>query len=249
MRPFKINNEKKRIEFIDNRFYQTPNGYVPSVTTILEAYPKDAQFFKWLKENGQEADNIRDEAGRRGSVVHELTEKYDCNELVTFINESGYPRYKMGEWSMFERYVEFTQTHQPKIDIIELHMASEQLGFAGTLDRVISLNGKNILIDIKTSNAIHSTYWLQLSAYMMLLLEHTNKEVKIDEVGILWLNAKTRTIGKKGDVQGKGWQLITKPVEDTHQDWELFKVTKTLWNAINEDIKPKELSYQLSHQK
>lgn len=249
MKPFTINNEQQRIEFIDNRFYRTPNGYVPSVTTILEAYPKDAQFFKWLKENGQEADNIRDEAGRRGSVVHELTERYDCNELVTFINQDGYPKYKMAEWSMFERYVEFTETHKPVIDIIELHMASDELGFAGTLDRVINLNGKNILIDIKTSNAIHNTYWLQLAAYMMLLLEHSNKKAKIDEVGILWLNAKTRTAGKKGDIQGKGWQLVTKPIEELNEYWELFKVTKTLWNAINEDMKPKELFYKLSHKK
>ena len=249
MKAFKINNEKGRIEFIDNRFYQTPNGYVPSVTTILEAYPKDAQFYKWLKENGQEADNIRDEAGRRGSVVHELTERYDCNEEVTFISDSGYPKFKMAEWSMFERYVEFCETHQPQVDLMELHMSSDELGYAGTLDRVIKLNGKTILLDIKTSNAIQDSYWLQLSAYVMLLLEYKSKNIKIDQVAILWLNAKTRTNGKKGDVQGKGWQLITKDIDEMHKYWELFKVTQTLWNALNEDIKPKELSYKLSYKK
>jgi len=87
-------------------FLQKEN-YLPSVTTILEAYPKDASYFKWLKDVGSDADAIRDEAGRRGSVVHELTERYDCNEEITLINDYGTPQYKMLEWSMFERYVEF----------------------------------------------------------------------------------------------------------------------------------------------
>ena len=68
----------------------------------------------------------------------------------------------------------------------------------------------------------------------------------IDEVAILWLNAKTRTEGKKGQVQGIGWQLITK--EDTDKDWELFKATQQLWLAENETAKPKRTTYQLSYQ-
>ncbi len=101
---------KGRIEFVDNRFYATENGnYVPSVTTILEAYPKDAAFFKWLKDVGSDADTIRDEAGKRGSLVHELTEQYDQHQEVTFVNQYGKPKYKMMEWAMFERYIAFVK--------------------------------------------------------------------------------------------------------------------------------------------
>ncbi|MFN9898091.1 MAG: hypothetical protein ACK55Z_04690, partial [bacterium] len=82
---------------------------MPSVTTILEAYPKDASYFKWLKDVGSDADTIRDEAGRRGSIVHELTEQYDSGIECSFISEQGFPKYKMLEWSMFERYVDFIQ--------------------------------------------------------------------------------------------------------------------------------------------
>ena len=245
---FNVDLNKGRIEFIDSRFYATKDGFVPSVTTILEAYPKDASYFKWLKEKGEDADSIRDEAGRRGSVVHELTEKYDCNEECTFINLYGKPQYKMMEWAMFERYVEFCTLYSPIMDIIELHMTSDKLGFAGTLDRVITLNGKTMLIDIKTSNSIYPSYWLQLSAYHRLLKE-TNKKIKVDSVAILWLNAKTRSMGKNGAIQGIGWQLVVKDIKEVEKDWQLFQVTHKLWKALNEDLVPKQLSYQLNYKR
>ncbi len=242
-----FNITKDRIEFIDARFYLSPSGnYVPSVTTILDAYPKDAAFYKWLKDVGQDADTIRDEAGRRGSNVHDMTERYDAGEEVTFINDQGWPAYKMSEWSMFERYVEFSNTIKPTIDMMEAHMISDKLGFAGTLDRVVEIDGEKILLDIKTSNSLQPTHWLQLSAYNELIKENG---VKVDKVGILWLNAKTRTEGKKGAIQGKGWQLVTKDIEVVAEDWEVFQTTYKLWQAINNDIKPRNLSYQLKHQK
>jgi len=246
MKNFTIDNNKGRIEFLDARFYKTSDGFVPSVTTILEAYPKDASYFKWLKDVGSDADVIRDEAGRRGSVVHELTEQYDSNEECSFISEQGYPKYKMNEWSMFERYVDFIQTYKTSIESIELHMTSPELGFAGTLDRLINLNGKSMMIDIKTSNSIYPSYWLQLAAYNELL---KMIDVKVESVGILWLNAKTRTTGKNGAIQGIGWQLISKSIDEIKQDWELFQATHKLWLAMNEDVKPKQISYQLKYKK
>jgi hypothetical protein len=247
MKHFQIDLVKGRIEFTDARFYLSPNGsYVPSVTTILDAYPKDAAFFKWLKDVGQDADSIRDEAGKRGSNVHDLTERYDDGEEVSFLNNNGYPTYKMTEWSMFERYVEFTQTINPIVEMSEVHMISDKLGFAGTLDRIVEINGKKILLDIKTSNSIQPTHFLQLSAYNELIKENG---VKVDQVAILWLNAKTRTEGKKGAIQGKGWQLITKDIKEVKADWQIFQTTYSLWKAINNEIKPRNLSYQLKHKK
>lgn len=245
MKQFQIT--KDRIEFTDARFYLSPSGnYVPSVTTILDAYPKDAAFYKWLKDVGQDADNIRDEAGRRGSNVHELTERYDSGEEVTFINDNGWPAFKMSEWSMFERYVEFSRTINPTIEMMEAHMISATLQFAGTLDRVVDIDGEKILLDIKTSNSIQPTHWLQLAAYNELIKE---TGVKVDKVAILWLNAKTRTEGKKGAIQGKGWQLISKAIDEVANDWEVFQTTYKLWQAINNDIKPRNLSYQIKHKK
>jgi hypothetical protein len=239
---YQINN--KQLTFLDSRFYSTEDGgFVPSVTTILECYPKGAAYYNWLKENGKDADEIRDEAGRRGSVVHKLTEFYDAGYEVSLINPQGQIEYKLNEWAMFERYVNFRNRFQFVTDSIELNIISKELGYAGTIDRIIDMDGEKILLDIKTSNAIYPSYWLQLAAYRSLLMNKAG--IRVNKVAILWLNAKTRTEGKKGDVQGIGWQLITK--DDTDKELQLFNATLNLWAAENTTSKPKSLTYQISH--
>jgi hypothetical protein len=246
MSKFIIDLQARQLTMLDARFYYDEGGnFVPSVTTILEAYPKDAHFFKWLKEVGTDADAIRDEAGRRGSVVHQLTEQYDAGEEVSLLNIDGNLQYKMLEWSMFERYVEFSTRFKPEIIMSEQNFVNSFLGFAGTLDRVIKMNGLTYLIDIKTSNVIHDSYWLQLAAYRELLLQ--NKGMEVDFVGILHLNAKTRTEGKIGAIQGQGWQLIQQ--RDTAKELSLFDKVRDLWLEQNKDAKPKRASYTLTHKK
>lgn len=238
-----IDTTARRLTFLDSRFYLTEDGApIPSVTTILEAYPKDYHFYKWLKENGDDADKLRDAAGRRGTTVHKMTEDYDAGHEVTLLGGDGELNFRLEEWAMFERYVEFSQRFQPEIIMSEQNFISPSLGYAGTVDRIIRMDGKRILMDIKTSNAIHAAYWLQLAAYKELV---TEAGFAVDAVGILWLNAKTRSNGKKGDIQGAGWQLVT--VDDTADHLELFAATKQLWHAQNKDIQPRQLSYQLSH--
>jgi hypothetical protein len=237
-----------RITFLDSRWYYSPNGVpVPSVTTILECYPKTAEYYAWLKRMGEDADTVRDDAGRRGSRVHDMTEKYDNGLEVSLIDsDSGDINMSLYEWCMFERYVEFSTRFPHENTAIEMNVVSELLGYAGTLDRIISLNGKRILVDIKTSNAIYDSYWLQLAAYRTLL---TEIGTEVDEVAILWLNAKTRTDGKKDTIQGSGWQMIFRPLQLHLKDIELFDHTHQLWKAQYEGMAPKQISYQLSHVK
>lgn len=239
-----IDTTLNRVTFLDARFYTTEEGdFVPSVTTILEAYPKGPEYYAWLKRMGEDADSVRDEAGRRGSVVHLLTERYDAGEEVSLMDGNGYIAYKVSEWAMFERYVEFRRRFPFEVIHNELNIIDGGMGYAGTLDRVIEMDGKRLLVDIKTSNAIYPSYWLQLAAYRELLGSVTGEQV--DAVAILWLNAKTRTDGAKGAIQGRGWQMIAR--EDTSRDLTLFNATHQLWLAENARTTPKEVSYFLSH--
>lgn len=247
MRDF-VKIHKDRIEFLDSRYYlhAVTGNFYPSVTTILEAYPKNAQFFEWLKRAGEDADEIRDEAGRKGSVVHQLTEDYDNGKECSILDDYGNAQYKQIEWAMFERYVDFrTRYPQFTIDAIELNYVSVKNGFGGTLDRVFDMDGKKWLVDIKTSNAIHPHYWLQLAAYVAMY-EELNPTTKIDQVGILWLNAKTRTEGAGKSTQGVGWKL-QEPEYSISYYWELFKNIYTTWQHENKNTKPKNISYQLRH--
>jgi hypothetical protein len=240
--------QANRLTYLDSRFYITEaGGYVTSVTTYLEAYPKSASFYEWLKKVGDDADEIRDEAGRKGSAVHDLTERYDNGEEVSLMDENGFIAYKLNEWAMFEKYVEFRTKHETNVLHNELNVVSDKYKMGGTIDRVMVINGKIYLVDIKTSNAVHAHYWLQLSAYKKML-EEKQPDLKLDGVAILWLAAKTRTEGKAGAIQGKGWQLIT--CEDANEQakhWQLFKACQQLWLAENEDQKPRQLTYSLTH--
>jgi hypothetical protein len=246
-KPMQVDTQTNRITFLDTRFYFLPDGTpVPSVTTVLDgAYPKGAQFYEWLKKNGQDSDDIRDEAGRKGSNVHDFTDRYDNGQEVSLLNASGYMNCTLTEWAMFERYVEFSNRIQPEHILIEQNFVSPFLGTGGTVDRVSKINGKKILLDIKTGNAIYPHYFIQLAIYFMLAVE---QGVEVDECVILWLNAKTRTDGKGDAIQGKGWQLI-KPERPLPEYYNTFKHCQALWQEEFGSMVPKEKSYSLTHKK
>ena len=70
------NPSAKQITFCDERFYETKEGnFYPSVTTVLDLYPKGKEFNEWLKRNGQDADVIVMSAADSGSKVHEAIDK------------------------------------------------------------------------------------------------------------------------------------------------------------------------------
>jgi hypothetical protein len=241
-----IDLSSNQLTFLDQRWYSEEGDFFPSVTTYLEAYPKNAQFFEWLKKVGDDADEIRDEAGRRGSVVHSLTERYDLGEEVTILNEQGFIGYKLSEWNMFEKYVEFRKNFQTNILHTELNLVSKKYRMGGTLDRVMTVDGRLLLVDIKTSNMVHPHYWLQTSAYDKMLQEKLG--ITVDGTAILWLNAKTRTEGRKGAIQGKGWQLLMETDRDAiAKHWKLFQACQELWLAENGDSKPRQISYSITH--
>ena len=247
-----INNETGRIEFQDARFYRDSRTgeMVPSVTTLLEAWPKGAAYHEWLKKHGADADEIRDEAGRRGSVVHNLTEQLDFGAHVRMCGEDGSPRYKMLEWAMLERYVDFRKAHKPTIIEVEANLVDSVLGYAGTLDRVLELKGETWIIDIKTSAAVYDHYELQLIAYWNLyrtlrkIPDHQALNIRL---GVLWLSAKTRTDGKGDAVQGKGWQLV-EVSNSKERLMDLWEACRKMWHAVNVNVKPRAISYALAHQ-
>ena len=238
--------KNNQITFTDARFYVDENGeYYPSVTTILEAYPKPYQLLQWMKEMGNKSDEVRDAAGKRGSTVHQITDDYDKGMQIDLLGESGQPRYSMEEWAMFEKYVDFATRFNPVWDFIEQQVICPELKLAGTIDRIGVIDGKKYLVDIKTSNGIYNSYWLQLAAYRQAVF--VNMGIEVDGVAILWLNAKTRTNGKKGDYQGMGWQLVSK--DSSEDDWTLFQAVQKLWIAEHGNETPKSFSYQLTHKK
>ena len=248
-RKYMVDETTNRISFLDARFYKCADGsMVPSVTTLLDAWPKGAQYYEWLKKHGQDSDEIRDEAGRRGSVVHNLTELVDRGGEARMCGDDGSPKFLMSEWAMLERYAEFRKIVAPEIHEIELNMASSKLGYAGTLDRVMVIADEPWIIDIKTSAAVYDHHHLQTAAYLKLYAEARKMPAMMElkfRRGILHLNAKTRSYGKGEAIQGPGWQLVETD-KSLEEDMSLFDACVKLWHATNKNTKPKATSYEIS---
>jgi hypothetical protein len=231
----------QRIDWLDQRFYQYDSQtYLPSVTEILSVYPKGFGFENWLKDVGNNASQIADRAANSGTKVHNAVETIIAGIEVRWADDAGNAQYTLEEWGMINKFYQFLTKHKPEIIASETQIYTLRHGYAGTIDLVIRMNGKTWLVDVKTSNYLHTGYELQLSAYATAWNENTETH-KIDQTGILWLKASTRTEGKKDAIQGPGWQLKTfeRPYE---QAFKVFQHTHEIWKEENPDPKPKIFS-------
>ena len=240
-----FNDEKlKQINCLDERFYSTDGEkFYPSVTTILEVYPKGFGFEQWLKDVGDKAKDIADRAAAFGSKVHDATERLNKGEELSWIEE-GKENYTLEEWKSLLKYSDFWAKTKPELIANEQAYCSEKLGYGGTIDRVVRIIGELWLIDIKTSNYIHTSHELQLAAYAQMWNEF-NPKYEIKNTGILHLKAATRT--KKIDpakniFQGVGWQL--KSFDRHYKDaFKILQHTQAIWKEENPNYKPLNMIY------
>lgn len=240
-----FNGDAKQINVLDERFYESmknPGTYYPSVTTVLEAYVKGYGFYQWLKDVGNNADDIMKRAGDQGINVHNMIESYLKEFPVKWIDDNGNSLYTLAEWQMFCKFIEFFEREKPEILAIEFTIVSESKKFGGTIDVVCKMRDKIWLIDHKTSNYIHKSHEIQIAAYATAWNE-LNPQYVIDNAGILWLNASTRGEDKTGKkIQGAGWQVkeFDRPYSEAYR---LFEYTYAIWLEEHPNYKPKNLTY------
>jgi len=199
--------DMRQITLPDSRYYQrSTNVFYPSVTTILGYFPKGAFFETWLKDSGHNADYIMRRAGDEGTQVHSAAEDILKGKEVRWIEPDGHVNYNTHVWRMILSFYDFWSTYKPTLLLSEEFMYSDEHKYSGTLDLLVQLNGKKWIIDIKTSTAIHTSHYLQMSAYVKAYEERYLQ--KIDNVGILWLKSPKKGADKTGKrIQGSGWEL------------------------------------------
>lgn len=197
----------RQITLPDSRYYQrSPGVFYPSVTTILGYFPKGAFFETWLKDSGHNADFIMRRAGDEGNQVHSAVERILKGDEIKWIDSDGHVNYNTHVWKMILSFYDFWSTYKPTLLMSEQFMFSDEYKYSGTLDLLVELQGKKWLIDVKTSTAIHTSHYLQMSAYVKAY-EEVYKQ-KIDNTGILWLKSSKRGPDKtKKRIQGDGWEL------------------------------------------
>jgi len=133
-----------------------------------------------------------DRAAERGTSVHKATELLDKYGTVE-IDEDIAP--------YLQAYIAFRKEHKCEWQKIEYATHHPENLYAGTLDRVGTVDGKLVVLDIKTSSTIQKPlYTAQLNLYRKMLPD------PIEQLVILHLK-------KDGT-----YKLIDIPIEDTLAD-------------------------------
>ncbi len=226
--------DNKQINVLDSRFYRRNGKYYPSVTSILNFFPKNQFFHSWLKDVGHNSDIIAAKAAGEGTQVHNAVKAFLNGEEITWIDEWGNAKYSLDVWKMILKFADFWNTHKPELVATEYHLFSDEHEYAGTADLIVRFQGSLWLMDLKTSNSLHTSYDLQLAAYATAWNETHNE--KITHTGILWVKANTRGEGKSGKIQNKGWELKT--VSDIETNFKMFKNIQEIYRLENPDPKP-----------
>ena len=224
----------KQVNVLDSRFYRREGNYYPSVTSVLNYFPKNQFFHAWLKDVGHNSEIIANKAAGEGTQVHQAVDAFLNGQEITWIDEYGNAKYNLDVWRMILRFADFWNTHKPELIATEYHLFSDEHKYAGTADLVVRMFDNIWLLDLKTSNSLHTSYDLQLAAYATAWNE-THDE-KVTHTGILWVKANTRSEGKGDKIQGKGWEL--KFVNDIEKNFKMFKNIYEIYSLENPNFKP-----------
>ena len=152
------------------RFYDSPGGKFPSVTTVT-GFEKKAFFAEWRRNNPKESRRVLS----RGNALHKLIEDYLNNEDIDLLSVSPV----VSSW--------FVQMK----DTLEMPLWSNTLALAGRVDCVAEYDGKLSIIDFKGSTRQKreediENYYLQGTAYAIMWHERTG--VPIREFNIIVAN-------------------------------------------------------------
>lgn len=234
-----IDENFERVDFLDSRYYKNGEKHYPSITFILQSFPKGKFFEDWLKDVGYNAEIIAKRSAEEGTATHNIIEDYLKGKEIKWIGENKKPICSLNVWKMVLRFVEFWEREKPELIASEIFLKSHVHEIAGTSDLVIKLRDELWLLDIKTSNHLNSSYDLQLAAYQECWNEEF-PENKINRRGILWLKS-SKAGPDKNRIQGKGWEIY-EPKSTQEEDFEIFKCVYKIFKIIDKS-KPVFESY------
>ena len=155
----------------DQRHYDVNNEKLPSVTTILQATQseeKKAILAKWKQKVGEnKAEEIKNTAANRGTIMHRIIEGYITGEGHADLSDMGQAAGIMAQ-TIFK---EGLKGSMEEVWGSEITLYYPGL-YAGATDLVGIYEGRESIIDFKQSNKIKKREWIddyftQLAAYAM----------------------------------------------------------------------------------
>jgi genome maintenance exonuclease 1 len=175
-KPIKIEASLKEVNTDGKRFYETPDGVFPSVTSVV-GFEKQKFFSQWRAKNPEESKRVTS----RGTKFHSLLENYINNENIN-LDEVH---------SMQKSLFSLVKPEIDKIDniiAIETPLWSKTLGLAGRTDCIAEYDGKLSIIDFKASTKEKrkediDNYFAQATAYALMFQERTG--IVVDNFAII----------------------------------------------------------------
>lgn len=165
----------ERIEINGIRHYTTPDGNAyPSVTTILAntmSKEKEKILENWKKRVGDDkAEKIKNEAGKRGTIMHDLCESFIKGE--NFIP----PKHGSNSYALLKQVYPHLKNNIDNIYAIESPLFSHKLKAAGTVDLIAEYKGILSIIDFKTTInekdvGMIEDYFIQTTLYAIMFSE------------------------------------------------------------------------------
>ena len=211
------------------RFYDTPTGFYPSITTVLGVRKEKQQgLAKWRERVGNDvANHIMRTAAGRGTAVHHMCEDFLNNKEVIQEEQKFLP------WCLFSQLKPTLTKSINNIFAQECGLWSEKYRVAGRVDVIAEWNGVPSIIDFKTSRSerkddYNFEYYMQASAYAEMFEERTG--IEINQIVIL-------VVTEDGLVQE-----FVKDKKDYLQDLvETIDLFTEEWIKENEELKENDV--------
>ena len=166
------------------RFYDTPTGFYPSITTVLGVRKEKKEGLRlWRERVGNDvANHIMRTAAGRGTAVHHMCEDFLNNKDVIKEDQKFLP------WCLFSQLKPTLEKSINNIYAQECGLWSEKYRVAGRVDCIAEWNGIPSIIDFKTSRSerkddYNFEYYMQASAYAEMFEERTG--IEINQIVIL----------------------------------------------------------------
>ena len=162
------------------RHYVTPEGKLPSITSVLSVLSIDGIKAWRAKVGEKEANKISTRAARRGTNVHQMCEDYINNQLT---KDKFLPH-------EIESFLPLQKELDKSIGLVyaqEVPLYSKYLGVAGRVDLIAEWDGRLSIIDFKTSRKVKKKEWIsgyfqQGAAYAVMFEERTG--IPVDKIVI-----------------------------------------------------------------
>lgn len=173
--------ELDTVQINGRRYYVTPNGNYPSITSVFSAFPKP-ELLEWRNKVGEvEANKISFQAASRGTIIHSLCENYLNN--IPINNKNTLPIHLESFNKIIPELNKINNIHK-----IEAPLFSNRLKVAGRTDCIAEYNNTLSIIDFKTSKKLKKEEWiqdyfLQTTFYALAYFELTN--IKITQIVII----------------------------------------------------------------